>query len=274
MIISAFLGHYIAASKQTGISLENIAKTCINKGLTGIDVTLGQIHDGATEQVNFLKNCGMTVCGLPAHTNFIHDPSKTLAEEIVETACNLGAKTIMAIPGFFNDGDNKEKARETSLAPIEYLCKLASEKGIYVGVESYDDFNSAIVGEEAVSWYLDKIPALHCIFDTGNYEFWGDDTLSAYNKHKSRITRHLHCHDVALKPQSNESGRLRKDGSRDFPSAVGKGIIPIGEIISDLSENGFDGIYTIENFGSQNAFNDLLFSTEYIKRLIGARLER
>lgn len=266
MIISAFLSHYIAAAKQTGVSLEDIAKTCINNGLIGIDVTLGQIREGATEQVNFLKSCGMTVCGLPAHTDFIHDPSKALAEEIVETACNLGAKTIMAIPGFFKEGDNHEKARETSLAPIEYLCKLAKEKNIFVGVESYDDFNSAIVGEEAVSWYLEKIPELHCIFDTGNYEFWGDDTLSTYKKQKKRITHHFHCHDVALKPQSNENGRLKKDGTRDYPSAVGRGIIPIGEIISDISQNGFDGIYTIENFGSQNALDDLLFSAKFIKK--------
>ena len=94
---------------QIKSAIDKIAKTCIDNGLCGIDVTLGQIREGATEQVNFLKNCGMSVCGLPAHTDFIHDPSKALAEEIAETAYNLGAKTIMAIPGFFNDGDDQER---------------------------------------------------------------------------------------------------------------------------------------------------------------------
>lgn len=269
MKISAFLGHFVQASKVSELSLEEVAKICVSHGLTGIEVTMDQATGGGVDDVlKILFDNGMSVCGFPAFSDFIHNPSKAYAEDVIKVASKLGAKSIMAVPGFFTENDNKEKAREISLEPIEYLCKLGIKENILVGVESFDDFNSPVLGEKAVSWYLDKIPELHCIFDTGNYVYIGDDTLTAYKNQKSIITHHLHCHDVALKPQSNEAGRLRWDKSRDFPSAVGNGVLPIGEIISDLSSSGFDGIYTIENFGSQNPLDDLIYSTEFIKNSI------
>lgn len=266
MKISAFLGNFIQSSKFTGLSLEEVAKICVSHGLTGIEVTMDQaVGGGVDDALKILFDNGLSVCGFPAFSDFIHNPSKAYAEDVISVAAKLRAKSIMAVPGFYTEDDNKEKARETSLEPIEYLCKLGEKENIFIGVESFDDFNSPVLGEKAVSWYLDKIPQLHCIFDTGNYVYIGDDTLTAYKNQKERITHHLHCHDVALKPQSTESGRLRWDGSRDFPSAVGNGVLPIGEIISDISSSGFDGIYTIENFGSQNPLEDLISSTEYIK---------
>ncbi len=266
MIISAYYSHFMAAVRQTGKNLEEIAEDCMHHHLTGFDVIYSQINDECLKNIEILKNCGMKMCSLPAHTDFVHNPDKQLAKTVVDTAKALGASVIMAIPGFFNEGDDKEKARQLSLGAIEYMQSISGD--IHIGVEDYDDFNSAVAGIEGVGWYLDHNSSLHAIFDTGNFEFMGDDTLEAFNKFKDRIKYQIHCNDKLLTPVLNAKGRERKTGAFDYPAAVGSGVLPHTEILTELVKSGFDGIITIENFGSPNALCDLCSSAEFIYKTV------
>ena len=268
MIISVYYSHIMAAMSQTGLSIEEVAKACIEHHVTGFDVILSQADETCLENAKKLKECGMTCCALPAHTDFLHNSDEALIEKIISTAKQLGVSVIMAIPGLFNEGEDKQAARERSVAPIKRLCELAEKENIFVGVEDYDDANSAVAGIEGVSWYLEKMRELHCIFDTGNFAFMGDDTLAAFSKFKSRITRQIHCNDRALTCTDGARARVRKTGVSDFPVAVGSGEIPHAEILSTLKSQGFDGIITIENFGGGNMLSNITQSGDFIFKTI------
>lgn len=268
MIISAYYSHIMASVRQTGLSLEEVAKKLLENHIEGFDVIKLQVDDGCLENIKTLKACGMKMCSLPAHTDFVHTPSLSEAEEIVSLAKDLGASVIMAIPGFFSEGDDKEAAREASLTAIRHMIALGEKEGIKIGVEDYDDVNSAVAGIEGVSWYLEHEPALHCIFDTGNFAFMGDDVLSAFDSFRSRIKYQIHCNDKTLSEVEGTKARVRKTGDCDYPAAVGSGVMHCGEILTALVKDGFDGIITIENFGSPNALNDLISSGQFIYKTV------
>ena len=70
MKISAFLGHFLGASKVSGLSLEEVAKICVSNGLTGIEVTMDQAIGGGVDDVlKILFDNGMSVCGFPAFSD-------------------------------------------------------------------------------------------------------------------------------------------------------------------------------------------------------------
>lgn len=48
--------------------------------------------------------------------------------------------------------------------------------------------------------------------------------------------------------------------------SVGSGIMPMKEILTDLKESGFDGILTIELFGSKDYMEDIINSVEFLKQ--------
>ncbi len=267
MIISTYYPHIASAVVQSGLPLEEVARQCLAHGLTGVDVILCMMDEATKAGVSQLKRLGFTVCSLPAHTDFLHAPSLKEAETIVDIAHELGASVIMAIPGLFREGEKKEAARQKSLPAIRHMVDIAQEKGIRVGVEDYDDPQSAVAGTEGMQWYLTAEPKLHAIFDTGNFAFMGENTIAAYEALKSRITHQIHCNARSLTPPANTGPRKRPTGEADYPVAVGKGDTPDEEILRDLFRSGFDGIVTIENFGSPNALQDLLDSADYIRRL-------
>ncbi len=268
MIISAYYAHLLSASEQTGRSVFDVAKECFKQGITGVDVIYSDINDESIENIRKMKEYGFTVCSMPVQTDFVHVPSEKAADEFIEWAKKLGATVIMSIPGVAEEGEDKEALRQKSLPAIKYMASKAAEYGIKVGVEDYDDYRSAVAGIEGIEWYLKALPELHCIFDTGNFIYMGDDTLEAYNKFKDKILYQIHCNDKILTNPQNAFPRKRATGVEDYPAAVGTGIIPIEEILKDLISNGFDGIITIENFGSKAALQDLITSAQNIQKII------
>lgn len=270
MIISVYYSHIMAAASQTGLSLEEIAKALKEHHIDGFDVIMSQIDETCLENVKVLKECALTCCALPAHTDFLHNDDSALIDKIITHAKELGVSVIMAIPGLFGEGEDKQAARERSLAPIKRLCELARKENIYVGVEDYDDVSSAVAGIEGVASYLEKLPELHCIFDTGNFAFMGDDTMAAFDKFKSRITRQIHCNDRTLAFAEGARARVRKTGEKDYPVAVGSGDINHTEILSALKKQGFDGIITIENFGGGNMLKNITESGDFIFKTINS----
>lgn len=268
MIISTYLSHIVSAATHKGIELKEVARLLIKHKITGFDVIMSQLNDDCMENIKILKNEGMQFCSLPVQTDFVHNFDKALADKVIMQAEELGAKIILVIPGFFFEQDDREALRRNSLEGIKYMQRAASAREIYIGVEDYDNINSCIAGIEGVNWYLENNGDLELIFDSGSFVFMGDDTLEAFDRFATRIKHQVHIKDVALSPTNGESPRTRNNGTLDYPVAVGNGIIPNKEILRRLMENGFDGIITIENFGSKNPLHDLISSADYITKCI------
>lgn len=256
----------MTGAQQRGLSLEETARICLDAGVTGLEFLSRQYDEATLEKLRVLQKAGMRVNGYPAFTDLIHNPSDAAVDEVVRQAVSIGARGILLIPGFLEPGDCREEVMERSLPAVEKMCRRAGDAGVYVGMEDYDSELSPVSGSEGLLWYLDRAPELSCIFDTGNFHYSGEDTLSAYRKLKRRITRQAHLKDRALTPRPCVSSGHSLDGRPMYPCAVGDGDIPIGEILSDLAEAGFDGSLTLEMFGHPDYVQGLISSVAFVRR--------
>jgi len=266
MLISTFFDHIVSGARQRGISLSEAARLCLEAGVSGVEFLSHQYNDESLCRLRELKQAGMCVNGYPAFTDLIHDPSEAAVEEAVRRAAGLGARGILLVPGFLNPGEEPVPAMERSLPMVEKACRLAREEGMFVGMEDYDSEHSPVCGSEGLMWYLERVPALDCIFDTGNFYYMGEDTLSAYRRLRSRITRQVHLKDRSPAPRPCEKRFRRPDGSYMYPCAVGEGNMPIGEILADLADAGFDGSLTVELFGHPDCIGGVSESVRFIRK--------
>ncbi len=265
MIISTFYDHLKAASDETGLSIEKIGEMCLEIGISAYEATERQIF---SDDIKKLKGAGMRINSMPVHCDLLHNPSLDYAKQIVESAVEAGAETILVIPGNFTVNDDRSKVLEASLEPIDYIINAAGHEGIAVGMEDFDGNMSANLGLAGVKWYLDRLPGLTCIFDTGNFIYAGEDVLQNYKELKPFITKQVHCKDRGLSGREGEKPLVCLNGEKLYPAAAGKGIIPIGKIVGDLAESGFDGSLTVEVYGSAKPWKDIAESAEYLRYVI------
>lgn len=265
MIISTFYDHLKSAADEKNLPVETIAELCLEHGITGFEATVQQLSE---EGVKRLRAAGMRLSSMPVHCDLLHEPSLEFAKQIAESAARAEAAVILVIPGNFAADDDRTALLEASLAPVEHIIDTAKADGISVGMEDFDGRMSANLGLAGLKWYLDRLPELTCVFDTGNFICAGEDTLENYKILKPFITKQVHCKDRGLAGRAGEPALDCLDGTRLYPAAAGRGIIPIKEIVSDLAESGFDGILTAEIYGSLKPWEDIAESAEYLKSII------
>ena len=263
MKISTFFNNILSASSQSGLTPEETAARCIGFGVTGIDIEEEELGD---PRLGTFLDAGMQITSLIVRRNLLH-PTSDDAETIVALAVRYSSPRILLIPGYFAPGDAPRIA-ENALAPLSRICALAEKENITVGVEDYDHAAAPTSTVGGLSFFLDRIPSLSCIFDTGNFIFMAEDALDAYRSLKHRITSQIHCKDRSLTGRAGETPTHTKAGLDLYPCAVGSGIIPIREIVCGLVKDGFDGVLTAELFGSADTLGDLERSARFIKDCI------
>lgn len=265
MQITTFYDHLKAAAGETGLPLEKIGEEALRHGITAFEAPF---HQKDEEGIRRLRAAGMRVCGMPVHCDLLHDPSLSFARQVIAGAQQLEAEVILIIPGDFASGDDRQRLREASLKPIEYIARAAQAAGMAAGMEDFDGAFSANLGTAGVKWYLERVPHLTCVLDTGNFIYAGEDALAAYQSLKPFVTRQVHCKDRGLSGRPGEAPLVCQNGASVYPAAAGRGFLPIKEIVGDLALYGFDGSLTVEVYGSVKVWEDVLASAEYLKSCI------
>ena len=264
MIISTFFDNIIAISEQNCLTMAETAARCLASGVTGVDVEDAEVED---PRLCELLDAGMQITSMIVRRDFLHSPTDEMVEEVISLVKQYNAPRILLIPGFFEDGEDRS-AVENAIRPFTYLCELAEKENITVGVEDYDHRDAPTSSIAGLSFFLEKVPALSCIFDTGNFLFGGEDALEAYRLMKPRITSQLHCKDRTFDRIAGNDSSRSIAGEEMYPCAVGSGVTPIREIVRDLVKYGFDGVLTAELFGTADTLGDLEKSAEHIRNCI------
>ena len=88
----------------------------------------------------------------------------------------------------------------------------------------------------------------------------------AYEKCKPYI-RYVHCKDRTFEAHEGESPVITTAGRKMYAVSVGGGCIPMREILSDLLQNGYDGVFAIEHFGSLRQLEDMEASAKWLLKL-------
>ena len=128
---------------------------------------------------------------------------------------------------------------------LEYFAaaaELAQPYGIKAAAENYSRRESRFTSVAEVGYYLDQLPQLGYVLDTGNFWFTGADVMEACDKYLER-TVHVHMKDI--KEMTAEPVRTLE--GRGFDStAIGEGDLPLQKIVERLKTVNYEGTLSIE----------------------------
>lgn len=268
MRISVFFDHILQAQEQTGKSLEELLQGVRQSGIEAVEICLDYLLQHQ-EVLDALKQAGLAVSCIYEFYDMGRCDETEKACKHMEAAVKTGANRVLVVPGFLKGWSSKRmqhKMREASaigqfmsgnkeiagmVKGLSFIAKLGSEKGVTVTVEDFDDPNSPLSGMHGIHWFLQQVPELMYTLDTGNYLFYEENVLKAFELLKDRIV-HVHCKD---RQEENHAS-----------VAVGTGYIPFDEVLQKLKAQEYDGYLAIEHFDVANQEACMKRSAEFLKK--------
>lgn len=255
MQLATFYDHMKDMAHEEKISLTEALQRLKALGITHMEVSVNNLLGREDEVGRELSFVGMEISSIPVWFDFGRDADvDRQSGPVLEAARYLGAKRILAIPGFFQEGDSpeeKNRQMESMARCLNRLAEKAAGFGVSLVMEDYDSLLAPFSTAAGLEYFLERCPGLSCCFDTGNFRFAGEDAEEAYARLRGRIS-HVHLKDRAFSPRWGEYAVTAADGQLLYPAPVGKGEVPIAGILSRLLEDGYEGVCTIEHYGAQN----------------------
>lgn len=267
MRLSVFFDHILQAKEQTGKSLEELLAGVRNAGIEAVEINLTYLCEHSLVW-DALKAADL---GVSCIYEFYDMGRCNETEKVcrhVETAVKVGSKRILVVPGFlagesslqmqkampmrgnivdfFKSNDEIKRMAEG----LSFAVKYGKEKGVTVTVEDFDGLDSPLAGMYGIRWFLQQVPELMYTLDTGNFLFYGEDVLDAFELLKERIA-HVHCKD--RQPETKASVQ------------TGTGYIPFTEIIDRLKAQNYEGYLAIEHFDVEGQEECMRGSAEFLK---------
>ncbi len=269
MKIAVFYEHLMEAARQSQKDLDEILDIARGCGVQGVDFPLQGLDESPQDAKARLDRAGLSVLSLHKDCDFVHVPDWGQARELVDLAAQWGVGPVLVVPGFVEenaDAQQWKQAEETIVKALVPLCGYAAAKGVNVTLEDYDGVKAPFGTMEQLLGFTRQVPGLGISFDTGNFLFWAQDELAAFELLKDKIV-HIHCKDRALQP-SNGACQVSVDNTKLYPSPVGGGVIHMREILTRLSRMGYTGALTIEHFGAQDQLALLRQSAGWLREAL------
>lgn len=248
--LSVFHNHIADMAKDRGISIAEAVKVAQSWGIEGVDV-FDAFDKGESAEI---LNAGMLPSTFVLSVDFAHSADSNKVEKALAFVRDRKCPRIMLVPGYLNPGEDRDSAWQTTLPRIRSLVRRAGELGVKVELEDFDDRNAVVGSAEHLRRAFAAVPELGHVFDTGNYDLWGDDARAVMREFRPRIG-HVHVKD------------LSRDGT-PRSVAAGTGRLPIRELVSELAKGGYRGWLTIECFGSPDIGRDVETAAAFLRGVL------
>ena len=248
--VSIFCDHIESVARQEGIPFAEAAKLIKDIGFTGADVRVFQKEDEirALDSLGFEHACAIT------DINYSKGDQKELEDKTIAFMDEHGFDRLLLVTGLLPEEGIPQSEIVLARERIAAFATRVKKLGYTIMVEDYDSKRSLCYDSERLDSLFNVASDLGLVFDSGNFIFAGQDALEQLKHFRDRIG-HVHLKD-----------RKTQDDMTCVP--IGTGCIPIGDIISDLSGSGYQGWFTVEQFGSRNMLEDSKTSYDNIIRLI------
>ena len=266
MKVSIFLAHLNELTAQKNCSLTAALKEAKKSGIDYLEIDHKSVAGREAELKKLMEGTGLEAGGLNVWFDFGHQKQPDLIKSALDSAEQLNAAHIMALPGFMQPEDDPDAFMAKLIEGLNELVGAAAQRGLSVTTEDCDAEGSPYSRMEPLNALLGQVPGLGCAFDTGNFLFFGEDVLKAYDLLEKRIV-HVHMKDIGYAPLRGEKGKTALTGRQLYPAPVGSGELPMAEIVRRLYERGYDGLFAIEHF---NAGDQLLYmrrSARWLKNI-------
>lgn len=266
MKLSVFYDHIVDAATQSNRSLLEICKCVREYGISAVEMDYNRLSENEEEIIGYLHESELEISCIYRIFDFGHDPNPQPGFELIDTAKRVGAKNVLVIPGFIQKDEDADAALENMKQTVSAVCQYAKAHEITVTMEDFDNKSAPFATVSQVKWFMEQVPGLVCAFDTGNFIYMEEDVLEALPVLNSYIG-HLHCKDRSLDIKPFEEPLLTVKGRALYSSPVGSGCIPIKEIVVHMLEQGYEGYFAIEHFGSKQQLEDMKRSSEYLLQI-------
>ena len=249
MRISIFCDHIGTMAAQEKISFFDAAMKVRKAGCRGADIRVFQ----RPEEIRILDSLGFDHASAITDIDYSRDGWENTEERTIAFMKEKCFERVLIVPAILRDWNDEAAKAEARRRIAAFADKIAAN-GFDPLVEDYDNQRSVCYNAERIDALFSLSPTLGLVFDTGNFLFCGEDTLDNLTHFKNK-TRHLHLKD-----------RAAPDNMTCVP--IGTGCAPIRETVSQMLENGYEGYFTVEQYGSRNMLGDCLISFENIRRFI------
>lgn len=160
----------------------------------------------------------------------------------LERCAMLDTNIFMPVPLFHGEMSREDKQAQI----LDFLAVTAERSramGITTVLENFSRQDSTIASIEDMKFYLDRIPQLQYVLDTGS--FWISQSCDPYAACVALLDRTIHVHLKDILPV--EVNPPKQMYGRGFDHAVStEGIAHIREIVAELDKAGYDGTLSIE----------------------------
>ena len=236
--ISIFCDHIETIARQEKIPFAEAAALIRDYGYTGVDVrvTFSPAVVKTLDSLGFEHACAI------ADINYSRGDQPEMEAQALAFMDTYGYDRLLLIPGLMPADGLSQEDREAVRQRMSAFAAKVAAKGYSVLIEDFDNPRSLCCGAERMDSILRVSSDIGVVFDTGNFIFAGDDTMTQFGHFRKQIG-HVHLKD-----------RTAPDDMTCVPA--GDGCIPMEEIIGKLKESGYEGWYTVEQYGSRKMLED------------------
>ena len=236
--ISIFCDHIETIARQEKISFAEAATRVKEFGYTGADIRVTQ----KPEEIKTLDSLGFAHACAISEINYSREDTKEMEDRTIAFMEERGFDQLLLIPGLMPEGGLTKHERDSARQRMASFAKRVTDCGYKVLVEDFDNPRSLCYNAELIDTLFTASKELGLVFDTGNFQFAGQDAMEQYEHFRPKIG-HVHLKD-----------RTSPTDMRCV--AVGTGCIPIVEIIHKLQDSGYEGWYTYEEYGTRTMPKD------------------
>ena len=235
--ISIFCDHIETAARQEGISFAEAAARFREMGYAGADIRV--LQDPA--EIRTLDSLGFAHACAITDINYAAGDQTEMEDRTIAFMEEGGYERLLLVPGLMGKESTQED-REAVRQRIAAFAARVTARGFQILVEDYDNPRSLCFNTERLDSLFALSGDLGLVFDTGNFLFAGEEALACFDHFRDRIG-HVHLKD-----------RVSPTDMHCVPA--GTGCIPMADIVRRLAASGYDGWYTVEQYGSSSMLAD------------------
>jgi sugar phosphate isomerase/epimerase len=223
------------------------------------------------DAVSLLEDLDMKVGAYSVGNDFVQKDKALRELEVdkvkfgIDIACRLNTKCLRVFSGNAKEDIDYETARGWIVDCFKEAAAYAEEKEIVMVLENHGLFAGK---SSQVKELIEEVnsKSLRANTDVGNFILVDENPLEAVKALMDYVS-FVHFKDFK-KVSETEPGYRAVSGSKYQGAVLGKGQIPMKEIVDLLYENGYEGCLSIEYEGVGDPIAETIESIHYTKSII------